>query len=177
MNNKGFTVVELIVSFSLTIVITIFLVQIVSALNNLYNNSGVKTELLTKQSLISSQINSKLNDKEISSLTACGNYCIQFNYTDNTNDILKVDYGSNTLSFGGFKTNLPSGSYFKDVKIDVVYAATVQIDVNNAMLNIVIPIYSEKIEGDYGVNIVYQFNSDTTNIEYVDFAGKGNILY
>ena len=60
-----------------------------------------------------------------------------------------------------------SGSYFKDVKIDVVYAATVQIGVNNAMLNIVIPIYSEKIEGDYGVNIVYQFNSDTTNIEYV----------
>lgn len=176
MNKKGFTVVELIVSFSLTVVITIFLVQIVSALNNLYNNSGVKTELLTKQSLISSQINSKLNEKSISSLTDCGNYCIKFNYSDNTSDILKIDYANNTLEFGSFLTDLPNNSYFKDVRIDVIYAATVQTDVNNAMLNIVIPIYSDDIEGDYGVNIVYQFNSDNTNIEYFDFTGKGEYI-
>ena len=176
MNKKGFTVIELIVSISLTLVISVFLVQIVLALDNLYNNSGIKTELLTKQSLISSQINSKLNEKTISSLTSCGSYCLKFNYTDSTNDILKINYSNNTLEFGSFYTKLPEESYFKDVSIDVVYGATIQNDVNNAMLNISIPILNNDIEGDFGVNVVYQFNSDITNIEYVDFANKGSYI-
>jgi len=176
MNKKGFTVIELIVSISLTLVISVFLVQIVLALDNLYNNSGIKTELLTKQSLISSQINSKLNEKTISSLTSCGSYCLKFNYTDSTNDILKINYSNNTLEFGSFYTKLPEDSYFKDVSIDVVYGATIQNNVNNAMLNISIPILNNDIEGEFGVNIVYQFNSDITNIEYVDFANKGSYI-
>jgi len=169
MKKNGFTVVELIVSFSLTVVITIFLVQIIMALNNLYNNSGVKTELLTKQSLISSQLNNKLSQKIILSLTDCGEHCIQFNYSDATNDILKIDYTNNTFQFGNFLTNLPNDSYFKDAKIDVVYGATIQTNVNNAILNIIIPIYSNNIEGDFGVNVVYQFNSNITNIESIGF--------
>lgn len=176
MNKKGFTVVELIVSFSLTIVITVFLVQIVLALNNLYNSSGVKTELLTKQSLISSQINDKLNEKTISSLTSCGSYCLKFNYNDGTNDILKVDYSNNIIEFGQFTTDLPEDSYFKDVKVDVVYGATIDNTKNNAILNIVIPIYSDKLDENFGVNIAYQFNETRSNISYVDFAGKGNYI-
>ena len=65
---KGFTVVELIVSFSLVMVIVIFLFQIIISLKNLSTNSGVKTELLNKQSLISNEINKKLNNNEIISL-------------------------------------------------------------------------------------------------------------
>ena len=77
---KGFTVVELIVSFSLVMVIVIFLFQIVISLKNLYTNSGVKTELLNKQSLISNEINKKLSSNEIISLTKCGAYCVEFLY-------------------------------------------------------------------------------------------------
>ena len=51
--NNGFTVVELIVSFSLTLVITVFLFQIVINLKNLYTNSVIKTELVNIQSLVS----------------------------------------------------------------------------------------------------------------------------
>ena len=177
MNKKGFTVVELIVSFSLTAVITIFLVQIVMALNNIYNSSGIKTELLTKQSLISSQINKKFSDKKISSVTSCGNYCLKFNYSDKTSDTFKIDYSNNTLEFGNYKTDLPEDTYFKDVKVDIVYGATIQNNINNAILNIVIPIYNDKLKDeDFGVNIAYQFNTDNSNIEYVDFAGKGEYI-
>lgn len=177
MNKKGFTVVELIVSFSLTAVITIFLVQIVMALNNIYNSSRIKTELLTKQSLISSQINKKFSEKKISSLTSCGNYCLKFNYNDNTSDTFKIDYANNILEFGNYATDLPEDSYFKDVKVDIVYGATIQNNINNAILNIVIPIYNDELKDEnFGVNIAYQFNTDNSNIEYVDFAGKGQYI-
>ena len=89
---KGFTVVELIVSFSLVMVIAIFLFQIVIGLKNLYTNSGLKTELLNKQSLISNEINKKLTTKGISTLSKCGSYCVEFLYSDGTSDKMTIDY-------------------------------------------------------------------------------------
>ena len=101
MKNKGFTIVELIVSFSLTIVICTLLLQIILSLKSLYDNGGTKTEILNKQSLISNQINKKFNENNISSLTSCGENCININYTDNTSDTLKIDnsFLVNTLVF------------------------------------------------------------------------------
>ena len=62
IKRNGFTVVELIVSFSLTLVIAVFLFQIIINLKNLYTNSVIKTELVNMQSLISREINSKFNN-------------------------------------------------------------------------------------------------------------------
>ena len=57
MNNKGFTMVELIASFSLTSIIVVMLLQIVFSLKEIQEYSDVKTELLTKQATISNKIN------------------------------------------------------------------------------------------------------------------------
>lgn len=167
---RGFTVVELIITFSLTVVIATFLLQLVSSLNNLYKSSGIKTEILNKQSLISNKINKTLNEKSIVSLTNCGNSCITFNYSDDTSDIFKIDYANNILSFGNFTTNLPDETNFENVRIDIIYGATIDNNSNNAILNIVIPIYNKKISNDnYGVNIAYQFNSNILNLEPFEF--------
>lgn len=177
MNKKAFTLVELIVSFSLAVVICIFLLQLILSLKTLYDNSGVKTEILNKQSLISNQINNTFNSKTISSLSNCGEACINVNYTDNTKDILKIDYNTNTLQFGNFYTTLPENTYFKNASVDIIYSGVVDNNSNDALLSIIIPIENERIKKEkFGLNIVYQFNSNKSNIEYVNFSSSENYI-
>lgn len=174
---KGFTVVELIITFSLTVVIATFLLQLILTLNNLYQNSGVKTELLNKQFIISNKINKTLNEKELVSLTSCGNNCLNFNYKDSTKDVFKIDYSNNILQFGNFTTTLPNDTYFKNVNIDIIYSTTIDYNSNNAILNINIPIHNDKLNNeDFNVNIAYQFNSNKANISYVNFSGSDNYI-
>jgi len=173
---KGFTVVELVVTFSVTVVIATFLLQLILSLNNIYLSSGVKTEIMNKQSLISNQINKTLTEKSVRSLTSCGNYCLKFNYTDYTSDVFTIDYATNVLSFGDYSTNLPEDTYFKNVSVDIVYAATVDETDNNAILNIKIPIKNDNIKDDFYVNVAYQYNTDEANIEYVNFEGNGSYI-
>ena len=75
MNKKGFTVVELIVSFTLAMTISVFLFQIVINLKNLYTNSTIKTELINIQSLVSRQMNENFK-KGIISVDECGDQVI-----------------------------------------------------------------------------------------------------
>ncbi len=168
---KGFTVVELIVSFSLVMVIAVFLFQIVIGLKNLYNNSGLKTELLNKQSLISNEINKKLNSNSVDTLRNCGSYCIEFYYADGTSDKLDIDYDNNTVQFGSYTTSLPDDSYIKNAKISIANAATFRSYVDNSLLIIDIPIYNDNFKDqNFGIKVIYPFNDQLSNIENIDFS-------
>ena len=100
MNKKGFTVIELIVSFVLVITIATLLLQMVILLKNIYTSSGVKTEMLNKQAVISRQINKSLIEKEVSSVSNCGDYCIMFTYNTNETEELKIDIDNKIITFG-----------------------------------------------------------------------------
>jgi len=71
-NEKGFTLIELISSFVLISLIVALLFEVLFIVKNLYSDSGIKTELLIKQALISEKINEGPSDlrycKTLSSL-------------------------------------------------------------------------------------------------------------
>ena len=171
INKKGATVVELIVSFALVMVISVFLFQLVISLKELYDNSIIKTELLNKQSLISNQLNKTLNDKEITNISKCGLYCLNFTYSDGMTDRLAIDLNNKTLEFGDYKTTLPEDSYFASPNIAISYAATFNNYINNAMIVIDIPIYNDKIKDEnFGINVIYQYNSKINDLEIPDYT-------
>lgn len=170
---KGFTVVELIVSFSLTMLITTFLFQLVIGLKNLYENSGLKTELLNKQSLISKEINEKVNEKGIYSIAKCGSYCLNFIYNDNSND--KLILTNDSIEFGSYKTTLPENSYFKNVSLNIAPAATFDKTANDSILILDLPIYNDKLKDqNFGIKMIYQFKEDNSNIYSVEFDESSN---
>ena len=177
---KGFTVVELIVSFSLTMVIVVFLFQIVISLKNMYTANSLKTELLNKQAIISDKINSSFNKKTITNVTKCGSYCLNFVYNDNTSEILKIDYNENSFQFGSYKTILPDNSYISNPSIDIVYSGTFLENSNNSILVINIPIYNEFFKNqNYGINVLYQYNSNESDLYlpgFNDYDGKYGYL-
>ena len=56
MNNKGFTVVELIASFALTMVITVFLFEVLIEVKDIFADTSTKTAIQQKASIISKNI-------------------------------------------------------------------------------------------------------------------------
>ncbi len=61
MNNKAFTVVELLASFTITMIILIFLLEILLEVKNIYYSNEIKTAVYNKNAIAASAINKRLN--------------------------------------------------------------------------------------------------------------------
>jgi len=124
--------------------------------------------MLNKQAVISRQINKSLIEKEVSSVSNCGNYCIRFTYNTNETEDLKIDIDNKLIKFGNYSTYLVDDSYFGNISLDILYSES-EIDgfdpTYDKILKITIPIKHDSFkEEDFGLNIVYQFKDvDVTN--------------
>jgi hypothetical protein len=162
MKKNGLTVVELIVSFTLTMTIIIFLMQIIINLTKMYNNNSKKTELLNKQSLISDEINSNFIEKNLISIEKCEEEnCYNFNYATAETD--KLIISNNILKFGSLAIQLDDATY-GDITLDVIYTPTLQSQSKNSIFILNIPINSN-IDYNFDIKILYQFNMDDSLID------------
>lgn len=166
MNYKrGFTIVELIASFALTSLIVALLFEVVFILKDLYTDSGIKTELLTKQALMSEKINDEFTTKTLMVATKCGTTCIDFIFTDGTSSKLSFDRKEKTFKYGNYKTKLVDGSEYGNIDISTETVLNVSYGLNNSIVRIKIPVYHKLLkQQDFGINIVYQYDSRTTAI-------------
>ena len=74
MDNKGFTVVELIASFALTMVITVFLFEVLIEVKDIFADTSVKTAIQQKFGIISKNIENTLSTVG-SSVSCSGSAC------------------------------------------------------------------------------------------------------
>lgn len=163
-NNKGFTLIELAVSFCLVATISIMLLQLVLSLKEIYVSGDIKTTLLNKQGIMTKKIYDDLNSKELSSITSCGLSCLTFTYTDKTSANLLVDPGNKTLTYGDYTLQLDNSSTFGKVNISYDETLAAQSIKSDSVLTINIPIYSKLIEEDFGIHIVKKYNRNITTI-------------
>lgn len=166
VNKKGFTTVELVVSFALTAIIVLFLFRLVFVLKDLYVLSGIKIKLLTKQATINSLINDDFTSKKITLATKIDNKTIKFYFSDGTNKELTYDKADDSITYGDYKTNLISGSEFGNITITTeVNTSTNDTTTLNGILYIKIPVYHSLIEKeDFGVDAIYLYNSNYASL-------------
>lgn len=182
MKNRGFTVIELVVSFTLVSVISIILFELIFSLKELYVSGDIKTTLLNKQGIMTKKIYDDLSDDTLTSITSCGVSCLIFNY-QGTEKKLLVDVGANTLTYGNYTMKLSEGSTFG--KLSFSY----DIDINRDNINeqycidndvikqycdknlklsrfsLDIPIYTNLLgEEDFGIHIVKDYNKENVAI-------------
>lgn len=177
-NNKGVTLVEMIVSMTLLIIISTFLFQMIISLKELYNSSGIKTEMLTKQANISKMINTDLKEKGIKVAQKCSDLdnCLAFYFEDGTNKTLKFTKRTNEqeayLEYGDYRLNLVDKSDFGVYKIETSTVPNLGLN-NNSILKIEIPITHPLLRNqDFGINIVYQYNNQNTSISNIALNGN-----
>lgn len=143
-NNKGFSIIELVVSFSVCMVVVVVLFQIVISLKELYEKSGVKTELLGKQNLIVDQIYTDIYEKGLATATSCGDYCITFVYNDG--NAKQLSYTDSKLKYGDYTTTINN----------VSFVGKTYVSFNNSIWNIQLIIRHKLFPDDnFGVRIVH----------------------
>lgn len=164
-NQKGFTLVELIASFTLALVIMFFLFQIVITVKELYVSSGLKTEMLIRQANLERQIGLDLKEKVLTKVATCGTDCYTLTFGDSTSKELKVDRSKNIVSYGAYQIAIQDGSKIGNFTITKNTVSGVSTGKNNTILLIDIPITNKVVTGrNFGVHMVYQYDSRTTTI-------------
>ena len=156
-NNKGFTLVEMLVSFVLSMVLMIILFQLIIVLKEIYVSSGIKTELLNKQYLMTNKIYSDLNNKKLRKIESCvgSTICIDFTYSDNTVKRLTADMEEKTIQYDTYKIKFSSDSY-----IEVIIINTHSSAIGKSMFNVKVGVKNELNKNtDFGLNILYPYNS------------------
>lgn len=167
--NKGFTVVELIVSFSLVMIIAVFLFQIIIILRTLYINSGLKTQMLNRQAILSNMINKELKAKNIIDITttnSCKNsgitseVCITFYYGD-SQSLLVISPETNTIIFNDYVAEFPEGTSFGQATTEVINNNAITNYKKNSILIITVPISNSAFttETNFDLRVVYTFSS------------------
>lgn len=162
MNKKGFTVVELCVTFSLVSVISIMLFQLIFSLKELYVSGDIKTTLLNKQGIITKKIYDDLNNKTLTGITACGISCLTFDYEEGAVELL-IDVGANTITYDDYSMKLNEGSKIGQVEFNYVASSTVSA-VSNSIFTINIPISTKLLSDDFGIHISKIYNSSEMTI-------------
>lgn len=168
-NQGGFTIIELITSFSLTMVVLIFLFNIVLIMKETYVSNSTKSDLIINQSLISVALNEDLYNEAVSfTSTTCGSgydKCYNVVLSDGSNKKLsisssnskkKIKYGDVELSDDSFDNLDYNICYYKNS------ATSSNLD---SFVNIKITIDSNVIENQtFGINVVYPYDSESFSV-------------
>jgi len=159
-NNKGFTLVELLVSFTLSMILVIIMFQLIINLKELYTSSGVKTEMINKQYLMANKIYTDLTEKKLTAIAGCQEIeeCIDLTFSDGTTKRFYIDMDNKILNYDNYTIKLNSDSYFTTPTISTEgYTGGTG---NNRILSINIPIYNQRFKNEnFGINIVYPYNN------------------
>lgn len=165
-NNKGFTLIELIASFTLALIIMFFLFQIVITVKELYVSSGFKTEMLIKQANLEKQLGEDLRSKELTNIKACGEDCYTFYYGSSLQKDLKINHTQNTISYGNYQIALLEGSNIGDLTITKNTIVDVAPSKKNTILTIELPVSNKAVMNqDFGLHMIYQYDNRKLNIE------------
>lgn len=159
---NGFTTVELIVTISLTLVVVGFIMQILLVLKELYVSTAARTELLIRQALISRKINDDLSKYAILNIDNCGNECLLLTLATGETKELSIDRSNKTLRYGDYAVKLVENSEFGHATVESETIYDVADDYDNTIIQIKIPItYPHYDDEDFGINIIYQYDSRT----------------
>lgn len=145
MNNKGFTLVELITTFSLTAVLLVLLLNVVLIIKDIYVKYEIKTEMLIKQGNLNTYVNDIIINGELSSYTRNDN---TFTFTMNNGETHTLSIENNKIIFDNYTYKLNNDATIGDVEAPDVWVS--------GILQIKIPI-KHKLYSDYdfGLNLVY----------------------
>ena len=174
MNNKGFTLVELLVSFVLSMIIVILLFQLIINLKDVYVSSVVKTDLLNKQNLMTNKIYSDLLNESVSSITKCddSSTCIDFNFVNGSDKKLMIDVANNILSYDDYVIKYDDGSYVSDITILTSNFGNIS-NLYNAIFNVRINISNDIFDSeDFGIDLIYMYDSNSVMNSVIDYMNN-----
>ena len=179
MNNKGFTLVEMLVSFVLSMIIVVLLFQLIINLKDVYVSSVIKTELLNRQNLMTNKIYSDLIDKQVISISNCNSSstCVDFTFFDGSDKQLIIDDVNNILSYDDYVVKLDNNSYFGSFSINTSNFGNIS-NKYNKIFNINVPILNDNFNDEnFGINVVYMYDGNSVANSVSDYYSNFGLFF
>ena len=173
LDNRGFTVVELTLSFIFVFTIAFSMYELLFNYRVRLNEESIKSQLMDYRNEITLAIQNDINEKTLKNIEYCKqgsniiDRCLVLNFNDNTSKQLAVEdgtteydgnlYETNYISYGGIIYESSDAlllEYRPNYMLYNTYEADELEDENIRVYRISIPIYHNDLEGDYGINIV-----------------------
>ena len=133
------------------------------------------TNTLVEKDNLSYNINKRLKEKELTSLTTCseGDKCYLFTYSDSTSDKLIYSIENKTITFNNYTFDIIDGITVEEPTITEHYD-TMSSTTYNGYFIINIPIKLD--DKDYSIKINKHFNTDSLVIDFREsvFDKSGN---
>lgn len=150
MNNKGFTVVELLSTFTLTMIVTLLLFEIVVELKNVYVSSDIETKIKNENALIATAINKQIYTNNIP------NNCETMLCNLQNGQTILVN--SSSIKVGNKNFQMPKDVYIEEINLENKCDSNFTI-YENCYLKISYKVTSNHLKNDIPVNLVLSYHS------------------
>lgn len=174
-NKKGFTLVELIVSFALITAVSLAFFKTILVLQQEQLKNIAKNSYKAFTVVLNNSIQKDFLNDNIEKIISCGENCYDITYTTNGIVRLSIDKEKNTITYGNIKEKLPKDYKFINNIEFTSYINSYEGNDSYIALNLNLKSsYEKKIEN---IKYVYQYDSDNGIIELnVDGAAASDII-
>ena len=190
LDNKGFTVVELTLSFIFVFTIAFSMYELLFNYRVRQNEESIKSQMMDYKNEVTLAIQNDINEKTLKNIDYCKqgsniiDRCLVLNFNDNTSKQLAVEdsvteydgniYETNYISYGGIIYESSDAlllEYKPNYMLYNTYESDELEDDNIKVYRISIPIYHNDLEGDYGINIIavgYDYSEPDVSVGSVE---------
>ncbi len=167
MNNRGFSVVELIVAFSLATIMIFVVSELTIFLRAEYNKINIRSEMVLKQAIILDKIAHDFNNKQVASVNTCGDNCFEIDFYEHDMKVLMIDEEEDIFRYGNYATEIKEEMIFGTIVIESEAYGSVAGNKIDSFLKIRIPISHEyDSDKNFDVLAIYQYNSSSYPISF-----------
>ncbi len=168
LNNKGFSVIELAVAFSLVAIILFLLIEITVALKKSYYEVAIKSEIHIKEAIITEKIYNDFNQKLISSVVNCGINCFDISFTDSTNKRISYNVDTREFNYGNYSTIFENNIVLVKFEVEAKeFALNLENKLNSYVL-VDLSLSHNHIKNQiFSIKGIYQYNKELNPINFV----------
>lgn len=162
MNKKGFTVIELLASFTLTMIIVVFLFEIVLELKDVYVTSSLKTKVLNQNALIATKLDKDLDNLGVTSASCYVSnvaHCSIFAYSSVYHLYIRPSE-LDVVFNDGSTIKMPAGVTISNLSISTSGRTFVDASKDNAYIKISYEVKSNYFKKPIAFNYIYTYHSN-----------------
>lgn len=160
LNNKGMTIVEVIVTFVMLMILVLGMLNMTNEIKTASKEKQFYKELNEYSSLVQSTVQDDLITHGLVDVEVCSSssadFCLNLKFKDNTNKKLIVNGINATISYNGINYIVPMKDYINNIFNTSYYVPSYSFD--NGIFVLDFPVF-ENLYGDgyvnYGFKIVH----------------------
>lgn len=173
LNNKGITIVELIISFTLLMIIAMGMLNVVNEIRSFANQKLEEKKVTEFKNDLYKDFHKTMLTKEYKSMTDCStssSICKEIIFKDNTKTIFKIDLLAKEIEFNDYKYVLP-------YNMEVNFLNNYDNECNNSCVSIIEEDNYLIIDVPYFKTVILDemLNDDTFKEEFYNNISKYNL--